>query len=446
MKIYIFNSVNTILFFICLNAASQDSITIVFKSEKLPFGKIEVDLYSPYLIEQYAELYTVENNNKTITIKNSKPEIIKIHNSNLLSIPGKTLIIDSFKNSLLFEVKTTGINNTFLQYQDEFDKMNRLFWFRDKNYFSAKKYLEQVDSAHKKWIEVLTNFSTEGKISLLINKEFKNYILSNKLFLYSLPFLAVDISDDEINIIKEKYFEALLILDINSNIFPNLLASIYRFYVKGVIKKSQSLDIFLKTKYWNVPYKLQKIIASEILKAYTKNEIVLSKEELNTIYYYLCSQKLMPQDKYCDYYIAKTQFNNLNIKEFANSDSLIDINNNTVSFSEFAKNKNIHLYIWASWCAPCVHFIQKLNVEQIGLLNPVSIIFLSLDADFQSWKDRSKQLGFPNPINYLIKGGYNSAFSKKLNLKAIPQLIDINQGKVNMFNISKNYFLNYMLQ
>lgn len=424
---------------------TQDSCDIEINPINFPFNKISIEKYSPYLIEMYTESIVVNINRKPIRIKCTKPEIVRIHNSDILIFPNQTTVIDSFSNSLLHEAFAGKFNNTLLTFQTEIDKLNRLFTSMYKDSFSTKKYLSQVDSAFAKWQIILFKDRNSIKEFPSFKIELENYFLSKMLFFYSRPYLAENILQEEKNKLDDVYFTKLKTYNEDNTLFPSLLPSVNWFYVKELFSKYKSLAEIQKSKYWDVSKKLQKIIATELIKAYARNQLKLSKDEIQSINFVLCGEiKRSMEDKYCEYFISKKDFNNLIINEFAAEDSIIDSNHKTTSLSDFSKGKNLHLYMWRSTCYPCVHYMETIDMEKLAQADPVSIIFLSLDSDFDVWKNRNDVVKLPLQNSYMIKNGYNSAFAKRLQLRAIPALIDLNKGKVNMFNLSKNIFFNYL--
>ena len=80
-------------------------------------------------------------------------------------------------------------------------------------------------------------------------------------------------------------------------------------------------------------------------------------------------------------------FKQSNIGSVAPDFTVKDINNTTLTLSEFRGKKYILLDFWASWCAPCIEDQRYLkNIYGKFSKNDFEIISISRDTDIEKWK------------------------------------------------------------
>lgn len=120
--------------------------------------------------------------------------------------------------------------------------------------------------------------------------------------------------------------------------------------------------------------------------------------------------------------VQEVYFTNLN-KDKSTLESLISKNKGKVVFVDF----------WASWCAPCrtaMPSSRKLKEEYKG--KEVAFIYISIDTDFEKWKNASEKEKLFNTENNLLTINYpNALFYQGLQLKTIPRyLIYDKNGKL----------------
>lgn len=112
--------------------------------------------------------------------------------------------------------------------------------------------------------------------------------------------------------------------------------------------------------------------------------------------------------------LSKTNFITIK-KGVKNLDQIINEN----------KNKVIYIDFWASWCAPCrvaMPFSRKLRSEFKD--KNVVFIYVSIDTDFEKWRNASEKERLSDTENNLLSLNYPTAtFYKELQLKTIPRYI-----------------------
>ena len=99
--------------------------------------------------------------------------------------------------------------------------------------------------------------------------------------------------------------------------------------------------------------------------------------------------------------------------------------------SEVRKNKITVIDFWASWCGPCrkeMPFMKRLYSQYKG--KGLGIVGISLDNDYDSWKQGTDQLGIAWPQMSDLKG-WDNAVARQFNIVSIPQTIVVDQnGKI----------------
>ena len=93
------------------------------------------------------------------------------------------------------------------------------------------------------------------------------------------------------------------------------------------------------------------------------------------------------------------------------------------------KGKVIYIDFWASWCKPCIEeipFSKKLS-EKIADKDVV-MIYVSIDDDFDSWKQASERYGLNSRNSYIIVNHGQDQLSGKFNLTTIPRYFIVNRA------------------
>jgi thiol-disulfide isomerase/thioredoxin len=104
---------------------------------------------------------------------------------------------------------------------------------------------------------------------------------------------------------------------------------------------------------------------------------------------------------------------------------------NFVEISNYL-DKNTLIYIWTSWCTPCIQSFK--NIEQYKKIlnkNGFSLVLLSLDSDRIKWKKGIIQNNIKDYNNFLSIGGPSGIAGSNLGINAVPTFILVDsEGKV----------------
>ena len=125
-----------------------------------------------------------------------------------------------------------------------------------------------------------------------------------------------------------------------------------------------------------------------------------------------------------------TPFDNEVFKKLLNEMNLLDKTYKEITFSEIVQHNPSKYYLidfWATWCAPCIKGVEKMNKMEFP--KTISVVSFSVDKlkDKAKWKLKTKELN--QKISCLVDNRLveNRNFLKFIELQSIPRYILIDK-------------------
>jgi thiol-disulfide isomerase/thioredoxin len=349
----------------------------------------------------------------------SKQPMIEIFQSYIYMAGNDTidLEVDSLNN---LKFKNDPTNTTLEKLNETFvSLLNKAF----NSGFSI--FFNNEDAPWLNTIDSLLNTVADDKVRKLFT-EYSHIRLSH------ICLCAAFTETQNYNAAKiEKYFrpaDSLLWLQLQQGRIA--LRNYYLEYLPK--KKGISAEMSFKSEAFQ---KLSQIIKNYIRYQYLAAELQNNKklnsfhEQVFTELRLACSGKelTMIDDLH-------TSFRSLQDNFWTSNDSvqLTDLNNRVYSIRELGSKDSVTIYFWATWCQPCVAFLEKYNKNKDQY---PKTIFISIDKDDEKWRRFCQKLNNDTPRNfYRIDPIKYEGFLKQLKIESVPRAIKVYSDHIFCFN------------
>ena len=433
-----------------------------------------------YIVLHYADNYWLTNCSDTIKLKDNKSFIYDYK----FSLPSKEVFLEINKKQS-FQLWCVNNGNLIINIPDSVSQLEFLgstgrihqYMQSEKSFWSKiyKKYKERnpnlknpsftysneyfliQDSITADRLTYLVNYFTNSPDSnekLFINQKKVDFMYRDLYYklTYNNPALErFKIYQTLLQISNPVTYKFSDQIDFNNEELLNNSSYLQfaKFFFLCISDKAKKTEWKKEDRYHEVFSIIDKVSTNKFCNLMLKAEFI--NEEINNLKIFRYSEgsteqtyrmfvDLLKNNKPIENQVAlieqnlnKTIFelNSLKKGSPAPSFSLIDSTGNIIPSEKF-KGKFILIDVWASWCGPCIQSIPEWNklVEKYENNNEIVFITLSIDKSKTLWLPAMNKYK-PKGLNFISYGDWDSEFSKKFNIRALPSNVLIDkEGKI----------------
>lgn len=403
---------------------------------------IPVYKYDVSELDYSRQVFNVSDSVFFKAIELSDPAIIRIYNQDVLVKPGDTLrfsIAEGEFHPLVNLHDSLHIRLSF--WINEFDQVSSNYLNKNSNNFQGEDYFRlMIQLSSNANMDLSKYYKNEDTIMVQLVKD---YINSNTLFKLSYPFFWKNLTFNNTAIDYFKLFHSYVIgIKIqfsNYNFDYALLNGYVRSKIPGVTDAYGSLQA---TFFWNeLPVNSKAVIAVSFIKSVSMWSIRMTKEEVAAVDS-LISSDINLNALYCSYFQKYTNFIDVTKEQLFTNDSVFSTNGERISLTQLANKNEVYIYLWASWCGPCISYLKKIDLQRVYTVqtNERIVLFLSVDESKEAWLKKNRELNLPGEYSFRLQDGFRSTTCTLLGINFAPAKFRLKNGMLLMGESAGQFF------